>query len=333
MADPFAIAFFDVEGYTAFTATHGDEAGLALADSLLDIAEQLVEGARGSVVKRLGDGLMARFPTAEEAVRCALGTQRALQVRVGLEQEAPVAAAKVGIHWGSAVERNGDLFGNDVNLAARLVDKARGGQVLVTEPVINELGNAARAIDAKRCGTLRAKGIRRGPAFYQVRPRVGGEGLGPLQLGAGILSVYMFDAPALEALVRETAPDETGEQIRLLGGVRQLIPDGSSQPPPQVQAFDRAVRTIEAALNRVGARVIFTGVNITNPLAPTYCSISLFPSQESLTRFLEGSGLESFHAASQGVLEQRVLGAYLPVSQYGFLFPEGPGADALKRGD
>ncbi|MFN8131143.1 MAG: adenylate/guanylate cyclase domain-containing protein [Solirubrobacteraceae bacterium] len=153
MSGDLAIAFFDVEGYTEFTAEHGDEAGLELAESLLDIASELVDGAGGTVVKRLGDGLMARFDTAQDAVRCATGTQRALQARAALQDDAPVAAAKIGIHVGQVLERDGDIYGNDVNLAARLVEKARGGQILLTEPVVEVLGESAGALDLKRIGS------------------------------------------------------------------------------------------------------------------------------------------------------------------------------------
>src|SRR5688572_11799320 len=121
----------DVADFSEYTAAEGDEAALALLDSFLDVAELYVRGARGRVVKRLGDGLMAAYPTAGEAVRASVAIQGMLHTRATTGGASP--EARIGVHVGTAVERDGDLFGYDVNLAARVMEAARPGQVLLSE--------------------------------------------------------------------------------------------------------------------------------------------------------------------------------------------------------
>lgn len=296
MAPELAIAFFDVEGYTEFTAEHGDEAGLALADSLLDIAEELVAGARGTVVKRLGDGLMARFDTAAAAVRCALGTQLALEARAALEDGAPVAAARIAIHAGTAIERDGDLFGNDVNIAARLADQARGGQILVTDAVLEGLGDNGPPLDAKRIGRLRSKGILERPAYFRIRARADrlAHAL-PGRQGEEIVATVLFDLP--------------GEDM---------------------DAFVSEIRGFEAALNGVGARLVFTGVDVEDDDAPVMLVIVVFPDEDAVVAFGETPvgrrRALSPHGEVGGVaLVERFAGLYRPLSEFGVLFPSGAG--------
>ena len=294
MSDNVAIAFFDVEGYTEFTATHGDEAGLALADSLLDIAEELVEGARGTVVKRLGDGLMASFATPQEAIRCATGTQRALQVRAELQDEAPVAAAKIAIHWGEAVQREGDLYGNTVNLTARLLDKARGGQTLITDECREALGDDAGALDLKRVGRLAGKGLKDRPSVYLVR----GDGV-----TGGIRHLAIPDDNLLAVLLLDTPGDD-------------------------MDAFMAATRAAEAGLNGVGARIIFSGITAgsDDDDSPVMCVLAVFPDDEALERLAGSPAMQRFERLSPGTLELRLLGAYRPMHTFGVLFPEGTGS-------
>jgi class 3 adenylate cyclase len=293
MPGDLAIAFFDVEGYTEFTAEHGDEAGLELAESLLDIASELVEGAGGTVVKRLGDGLMARFDTAQDAVRCATGTQRALQARAALQDDAPVAAAKIGIHVGQVLERDGDIYGNDVNVAARLVDKARGGQVLLTEPAVEALGDGAEVLDLKRIGRLDAKGLREKPRIYLVRGDTGIlSGPGPLHLGDhGLLVVLAWDAPG-----------------------------------DDMDAFIAATRAAEAALNGVGGRIIFSGV-CAEADGPDVLALCTIPDDHALDRLRAAGTAERFAELSAGALEERLVSVYRPMHTFGVLFPEGGAAE------
>ncbi|MDP1819261.1 MAG: adenylate/guanylate cyclase domain-containing protein [Acidimicrobiales bacterium] len=140
---PVAIVFTDFEGFTRFTARHGDEAARSMLTDHHRLVGPLVRSRGGKVVKRLGDGLMLAFPSAEAAVHGALDlvdTPAELRLRGG-------------VHCGEAVVTADDLIGHDVNIAARVAASARGGQVLATVAV------------REQAGTLR------GVAFGRVRKK------------------------------------------------------------------------------------------------------------------------------------------------------------------
>ena len=118
--------FADIAGFTALTEAHGDEeAANLVADFCADVKAQLPEYG-GSHVKTIGDAILVRVLDPGQAVR--LGLHIANDVMRG--HGAP--AVRVGLHHGTAVERDGDYFGAAVNLAARVSAEATGGEVLVT---------------------------------------------------------------------------------------------------------------------------------------------------------------------------------------------------------
>src|SRR4051812_37243218 len=117
--------FADIAGFTALTEAHGDEQAAALvADFCQAVRAELPEGALQ--VKTIGDALMLAVPDPAEAVRLGLKITHELMLGHG----AP--AVRVGLHHGTAVERDGDYFGASVNLAARVSAEAAGGEVLLS---------------------------------------------------------------------------------------------------------------------------------------------------------------------------------------------------------
>jgi class 3 adenylate cyclase len=125
---PPAIAFLDLTGYTALTEERGDEAGADLADELASLVREAALPHGGNPVKWLGDGVMFYFDDPTAAVLTGLD----------LVEQTPVAVdvrARVGINSGNVVFRDGDYFGRTVNVASRIADYARPGEVLVSDEV------------------------------------------------------------------------------------------------------------------------------------------------------------------------------------------------------
>jgi adenylate cyclase len=121
---PMAVVFTDLEGFTSFTAKQGDEAASQLLHDHALVVGPIVRSRGGKIVKRIGDGLLLTFPEPEAAVLASLE----------LVEAAPAPLAlRAGGHWGEPVVAHDDVIGHDVNLAARVTDAARGGEVLVTE--------------------------------------------------------------------------------------------------------------------------------------------------------------------------------------------------------
>jgi adenylate cyclase len=126
---PPAIAFLDLSGYTKLTEERGDRAAAELASRLVEIVYELAHRYGGRPVKLLGDGVMFHFPDPAEGVSCGLEL-------VDRVPRAGLPMARVGLHSGPVVFQNGDYFGRTVNVAARITDHARPGEILVSDAVV-----------------------------------------------------------------------------------------------------------------------------------------------------------------------------------------------------
>lgn len=159
-----AVVFTDIVGFTEFTAHHGDDEALALLDRQEKVVRAtLPDDAR--VVKELGDGLLLWFP---EAVG-ALGACLALSERFEEEAATDVPLwVRVGMHWGCPTRRGDDLVGHDVNLAARIVDVAGPGEVLVSEPVREQVHGRVQGLRLDELGPVVMKGIPDAVALYRA---------------------------------------------------------------------------------------------------------------------------------------------------------------------
>jgi adenylate cyclase len=119
------VAFADLAGYTRYTEEEGEEEALSFVERFIDaVSETLPDGTR--VVKTIGDEVMIVGQDSRALCEWAVGFH-------ALFQERP--APRIGLHRGAAIYRDGDYFGRDVNLAARVVARARGGEVLITDAV------------------------------------------------------------------------------------------------------------------------------------------------------------------------------------------------------
>jgi class 3 adenylate cyclase len=142
-ATNLAVLFADVSGSTRLYEELGDQAALAAIGHCLALVEATCAGHQGRLVKTIGDEAMVVFPSADLAADAAA----VLQGRVA--EEAGVAgqpmALRIGFHYGPALESAGDVFGDSVNLAARLVGFAQRAQVLTSEETIATLSPWLRA--------------------------------------------------------------------------------------------------------------------------------------------------------------------------------------------
>jgi adenylate cyclase len=145
-----AMCFLDLSGYTRLTEELGDEAAADLAARLTGSVQQVSEHHRGKVVKWLGDGVMFYFRAPGPAVIAALE----MVEEVARSRLPP---ARVGIHAGPVVFQGGDYFGRTVNVAARIGEYARPGEVLVSQDVVDVVERADVAFTA--IGTVELKGV------------------------------------------------------------------------------------------------------------------------------------------------------------------------------
>jgi adenylate cyclase len=156
---PPAVVFVDLSGYTRMTEEHGDEVAVGYATTLQREAEAVAASNSGRLVKLLGDGAMLRFPDAHRGLRAALALVRALSV----EGDLP---AHAGVHAGPVIERDLDLFGRTVNLAARIGEAAGPGEVLASQVVVETVDDPTLRFEP--APTAQLKGIVDAIALYRV---------------------------------------------------------------------------------------------------------------------------------------------------------------------
>ena len=128
------VLFTDVVNSTTLTQSLGDEAALAIVGVHDTIVRDALSALGGREVKHTGDGIMASFVSAASAVRCAIQIQQELDKHAQLNSEHPLKV-RVGAAAGEPVEKNNDLFGSTVQLAARLCAHAQPEQILVSSAI------------------------------------------------------------------------------------------------------------------------------------------------------------------------------------------------------
>ena len=130
--------FADVTGSTRLYETLGDENAERIIGKVLDIMRAVTEGYQGFVIKTIGDEIMCRFPSANDCVRAAIECQE--EISAGIQGETIEISIKVGLHFGPAIlMEDGDVFGDAVNVSARMAGIAKGAQIITTEETISLL--------------------------------------------------------------------------------------------------------------------------------------------------------------------------------------------------
>jgi class 3 adenylate cyclase len=133
-----AILFSDIEDSTVLTEGLGDERWLQVLREHNAIFREQLARHDGYEVKSQGDGFMLAFRDPWEALACAIDVQRAFAEREH-DGSAEVLRVRMGLHTGEVISEDGDYFGKNVILAARIAAEATGGEILVSE----ELRDAA----------------------------------------------------------------------------------------------------------------------------------------------------------------------------------------------
>jgi len=136
--------FTDIVGSTAYFEQRGDLAGMDMLQRHNSLLLPLVEVHRGTVVKTIGDAIMAAWSEPTHAARCAIAMQERLAQHNREVSEGERIRVRIGLHFGPVVCQDGDLFGDVVNAAARVEGLAGPGQVLVAAAVRAELRDDLR---------------------------------------------------------------------------------------------------------------------------------------------------------------------------------------------
>lgn len=144
------LVFTDLVGFSAWSLQAGDDAALALLRQVARALEPPLLDAGGHIVKRMGDGLMAVFGDPMVAVRAVLAAKQALK---SVEVEGYTPRMRVGIHTGRPQRLAADWLGVDVNIAARVMERATKGGIMVSSSTLDLVPQSeldALGVEAKR---------------------------------------------------------------------------------------------------------------------------------------------------------------------------------------
>jgi adenylate cyclase len=250
-----AVAFVDIVGYSILMAEDGARTHARWMALLDNVVRPLITERHGRFVKSTGDGLLAEFPSAVDAVEWAGAVQRAAAEQTESAQ-GPVIALRIAVHLGDVVEDGGDIYGDGINVAARLQEHAEPGGVVLSEAVY-DLVRGAVGVPMRDLGLILLKNFERPVKAYSLDPPRGRPavprppGLGPLpsiavlplkNLGGDPADNYFSDGIVEDIIVS-------------LSGLRELlvIARGSTVT---YRDQDADVREVGRAL---GVRYVMTG--------------------------------------------------------------------------
>jgi len=157
---PPAVSFLDISGYTRLTEERGDAAAAELATTLATLVRGSSREHGGQPVKWLGDGVMFYFPNPGDGVLAALDMVEGVAAH-------DLPPARVGIHAGPVVFQEGDYFGRTVNIASRIAEYARPGEVLVSQEVVDATDLDGVSVTA--IGPIELKGVSQPLNLHSVR--------------------------------------------------------------------------------------------------------------------------------------------------------------------
>lgn len=126
------IVFSDIEGSTEMVERLGDEAWFELLRRHNELVRAAVARHGGNEVKAQGDGFMLAFTSSRAALACAVDIQRALDSGANNHHQERMRV-RIGLHSGFMIQDGVDYFGRNVILAARIADRARGGEILISD--------------------------------------------------------------------------------------------------------------------------------------------------------------------------------------------------------
>ena len=151
---PQTILFADVSGSTRLFETKGDVEARRLIASVLDALSVVCAQYGGRVIKTIGDEIMCTLPSALDGMLAACDMQRKMARDINFVRDN--LAVRIGLHHGNALEENGDVYGDAVNISARMTSLAKREQIVTTAVTVN--GISGRVPETRSLGRARVSG-------------------------------------------------------------------------------------------------------------------------------------------------------------------------------
>jgi class 3 adenylate cyclase len=211
-----AILAADVAGYSRLMGVDEEGTLATLKNLRKSLIDPKIAEHRGRIVKTTGDGALVEFASAVDAVRCAMEIQRAMAERNGDIPEDRRIQFRIGINVGDIILDEGDIYGDGVNIAARLEGIADAGSICISEDAYRQIKGKI-ALDVSDLGDQQLKNIAQSVGVYRVEL---GEG-GTTQPSAPVLALP--DKPSIAVLPFQNMSGDPEQNYFVDGMVDDII--------------------------------------------------------------------------------------------------------------
>src|ERR1700749_1076730 len=162
-----AILFADVVGSTKLYELLGDLRARDMVGICIDVMRAATDQNHGTVIKTMGDEVMATFPTADDALNAAAQMQKQIVSHPQLKVDEQTVAIRIGCNFGPVVLENRDIFGSAVHTANRMTSQAKAGQIMTTATMVERLSAEWRA-SVRQIDVATLKGRSSEVALFEV---------------------------------------------------------------------------------------------------------------------------------------------------------------------
>jgi len=212
-----AILAGDVAGYSRLMGIDEEDTLARLNALRHEFLDPTIAEHRGRIVKRTGDGILIEFSSAVDATRCAIQQQRGIAQRnAGVPGDQRIEL-RIGIHVGDIMIEEGDIFGDGVNIAARLESVAQPGGICISEDAYRQV-RGKLDVNFQDSGEQELKNIARPVRVYQLRPDA------PASAGkASASGLALPDKPSIAVLAFENMSGDTEQEFFADGIAEDII--------------------------------------------------------------------------------------------------------------
>nr|WP_249794248.1 adenylate/guanylate cyclase domain-containing protein [Bradyrhizobium sp. BRP56] len=213
----------DVAGYSRLTGLDEEGTHVRLRECLRGLADPKISEHRGKVVKHTGDGMLAEFGSVVDAVRCAIEVQRAMAERNATVPQLKRIEFRIGIHVGDIIVDENDIFGDGVNIAARLEGIAEPGGICISDDAQRQIRGKVDAVFADM-GSQNLKNIAEPMRAWRLRVNAGHPAGAPIEPPVdSVQALALPDKPSIAVLPFENMSGDPEQEYFADGMVEEII--------------------------------------------------------------------------------------------------------------
>ncbi|OMI07755.1 adenylate cyclase [Bradyrhizobium brasilense] len=218
-----AILAADVAGYSRLTGLDEEGTHVGLRECLRGLADPKISEHRGKVVKHTGDGMLAEFGSVVDAVRCAIEVQRGMAERNATVPQLKRIEFRIGIHVGDIIVDENDIFGDGVNIAARLEGIAEPGGICISDDAQRQIRGKVDAV-FEDMGSQNLKNIAEPMRAWRLRINAGHPASAPIEPPVdSAQALALPDKPSIAVLPFENMSGDPEQEYFADGMVEEII--------------------------------------------------------------------------------------------------------------